>query len=600
MVKFSTKSRQLTSRATFCALLLPAQALASDFTATSDTSVSNGGFTVDGSDTLTINSGVTIDHTGVGAVAAIETTGGANTATNNGTIIGDGGMNGRGVVFNGTSSIFINNGLLSTSATTISGAHGMASLGFSPNITNNGLITTTGNIAHGIYLDRSSSVVTNDGIIRVTGVESDAVHFKSSTSNYSTSGATISTQSKAINFGGAELSLTITAPAYIQGQIILAGSNDVTINTGRSHSFQWTFDGFPIDSLTINGSVPTVTSGIIVASIDPTLFENAPGGMLEVTDHIYASITDRSQLLLSDGINGVNLSTKLSPVPDDPNIAEPARLNRWAAGFGSVAAHGASGVKLSYNTGQAGIIAGMDWANKPDRFFGIAAGGAAGAFTANATFIKSQRIQTTGGFASIYGARRWGKSVLDYGFTGGMQNHNSQRSINSNLVVGGIDTARANYGSYYLAPRVSLRRTFGIGSGVALTTTGSLGYVAGWVNGYSETATASTATFASRRFGLGSAAAKIALSKTMGTTTFGGHLGVVAQTGYGNEAVSGTLLGQAWAYTTDAGGPMAGLLGVSARHEFSERLRGNISADANVGSSGLVNIKGSARLSFDF
>jgi hypothetical protein len=189
---------------------------------------------------------------------------------------------------------------------------------------------------------------------------------------------------------------------------------------------------------------------------------------------------------------------------------------------------------------------------------------------------------------------------MDYGVLGGIQGHNSRRAINNNLIVGGIDTGVAFYNSYYIAPRVSLRRTYVMNNDFALTTSGALGYIAGWVNGYTETATLSTATFNARRFGLGSARANITLTKTIGATSVSGQIGIIGQSGFGNEAISGTLLGQAWTYTTASNNGFSGLIDLSLKHNFNPNINGKISANANVGSAGLANIMASASLRIEF
>jgi hypothetical protein len=383
-------------------------AFADDFVVSADTTDTNGGHTVDGGDTLTINSGVTIDHSGQAASSAVNTTGGTNAVVNNGTIIGDGSIDGQAVVLNGNGSSLNNTGSISTTSTSQTGSHAVAAYGLTAEVTNSGSITTSGDNAHGVYLDRATPSVENSGLIMVTGSGSNAVHFNSSSTSYTTNGRTISTQGQAIYFNAGENGLNLNAPAYIEGGITLGSSSFVTINTGQSHSFQWTFDGAPWFSMTINGSVPTVISGTTVASIDPTIFEAAPTGINETLNQIYDSIGERSQSVFPGATGGTQVSTKkYGPLPDDPVVAGPRQPNKWVSGFGSVASHAASGVKLGYTTAQAGKVAGMDWARAPDRIFGITAGGTAGLFAANAAFMQSHRVRGAGGFLGYMARKTW-------------------------------------------------------------------------------------------------------------------------------------------------------------------------------------------------
>lgn len=570
---------------------------ADDFIVAADGTATNGGATVNGSDTLVVNSGVTLDHSGQPVGPAIETTGGNNTVTNNGTVIGDGGIDARAVVMNGASSTFINTGTVTTTTTSQSGSFAVETVGNGAVINNSGTISTSGDDAHAVVLGGSTTDVTNSGTIIATGANADAVRFNSSTESYTTSGRTISKQGAAVYFGAGENSLNLNAPAYVEGTLTLANSTFVTINTGQSHSFQWTFDGTPWNTLTINGSVPTVISGTTVASIDPTIFEAAPTGMIELSSQVADLLGARTETLLPDG---VSVSTKLSPMPDDPPVTKARTFNRWTAVFGNVAGHAASGAKLGYGTAQAGVVAGIDWAPQADRVFGLMAGGAAGRFAVDAPFMRSHRIQTQAGFAGFYGARRLGLALFDFSLMGGIQNHNSQRSINNNIVVGGVDTGIASYGSKFIAPKLSLARSYAVGGNLILTTTASLGYVAGFVDGYTETATASTATFSARRFGIGTGIAKVKLARNFGATTVSGQLGLVAQNGFGGEALSGTLLGQAWAYTTDTGAKLAGHMAVEAQHRFGRQVFAQAKVETNIGSVGLANIMGSASLRIEF
>jgi autotransporter-like protein len=598
-INVSTLQSRLTFAFVFTFGLVP-PINADVFVIGTDTASTNGGFTVDGSDTLTINSGVTVDHSGQPALPAINTTGGNNAIVNNGTVIGDGLIDGRAVVANGANSSFTNTGIVRTFGTTQTGSNAVEFVGNGGTVINSGTISTAGDNANGILLGGSTSFVTNTGTIRATGANANAVQFDTATVGYTTSGITISEQGDAIQFNGAENTLNLNAPAFIQGGISLGNSTFVTINTGQSQSFQWTFTGAPWFSMAINGTVPTVISGTTVASIDPTIFQATPTEMSETAGQVFGLTSGRLQSILPDGPNGFAISTKLDPILSDPVISAPSRANRWIAGYGGWAAHSASGVNLGYFTGQSGLMTGIDWSSQPDRVFGVAVGGGFGGFAADAPFMRSYRAQTTSGLVAVYGARRLGKSMFEYGLLGAIQNNNSQRSINNNAVAGGIDTGRASYGSYYVAPRLALRRSFDLSANLTLTATGALGYVLGRVSGYTETATASTATFNARNFGLGTAETKIKLTKTLGATKVSGALGITAQTGFGNEALGGTLLGQAWTYTTPTGEALTGQVSLAVDRRFGTNTVGNLTAETDVGGAGFANFKASASLRIEF
>ncbi len=573
---------------------LPVVSHADDFTVSTDSTSQNGAHVVDGSDTLTINSGASIDTSGAANTHAVSATGGFNTATNNGTLTAAG--TGAAVAFAGSNSTLNNTGLAQTT-----GDNGPAVVfnSFSGSLNNSGQILTFGTNAHGVEVNGSLADIRNTGRIIVTGTGADAVVFNAGTQSMTNSGLISSASGAAIRFNNGEADLTLNAPGFIEGSINLASSIAVTINTGRSHSFQWTFDTAQLWTLTVNGDIPYVISLNTVASIDPTQFTASKTGMTETAGQVFSLITGRTASHFSNA-NGTTQSTRLNPVPDDPIVEEPTPRNIWVSPYLRGSLHNAAGNNLAYLHRQAGVVAGIDFAPGSDLLFGLAAGGATGDYTADALFTRSHRIWTSAGILGLYGAWGLGKSVLDFGILGGVQNHLSHRTINNNNLPGGTDTGVANYSSVFLSPEVRLSRLFRFGDRVSLSTSASLGYTAGVIDAYTETASASTASFAARRFGIGTGKIDFKLSWVLGATILSGKLGYVVQSGFAGETITGTLLGLPWSYSTGAGVSSAGQVGLALDRQFGPHISGNLQAKAAFGGSGLARTEASANLRIEF
>ncbi|MBZ0128664.1 MAG: autotransporter domain-containing protein [Rhodobacteraceae bacterium] len=696
--------------------LLAASATGADFAITTDTVATNGGFILGPGDTLTVNTGITVNP-GLNVIA-LTTASDASTITNNGFTITSGGA--AGMVIGGTGSQGINfgtvthtgpsgGGMISVGASaqmannatiTVTGANtfGMQLVGVDSAASNSGIVTASGNLAFAVFmaagtaftnsgiitasgansaairtvgsnaeitnsgtisgvdtttilLDGGGSLLTNTGTITATGLgqraifafdpdigshrldnygtissaAADAVRYAGSGTtvyNYGTistggggasalrfggssnevyvSGRLIAPLGRALLFESAENGLTLDTGAFIQGLMTLGASSFITINTGAANSFDFSFDGVPWWSMNVTGTVPHVVdaAGQRVASIDPTQFSAMQTGMTQTGDHVFGAIGGWSERVLPGGGHGVTVSTRSGPGRD--TAGTPPRA--WATGFGGAAWHGASGNDLAYATGQAGMVAGMDLSRRADRVFGIAAGGGQGRFGADGIFMHSHRIQTEAMFVAAYGAWQIGNAVLDVGLTGAMQSHDSQRAINNNLAPGGIDTGISAYSSRFIAPRVSVRRSFVLGSGgnIVLTTRAALGLTAGMVDAHTETASFGTASFAARSFTLGTGSADVELARSFGNTVITGRLGIVAETALGNETISGTLLGLPWAYDAGSGAGIGGQVGVKVDHRFAARIVGQIAAETSFGGAGLATTKGSASLRVEF
>lgn len=468
-------------------------------------------------------------------------------------------------------------------------------------LNNNGGFRRSNAARHRVVLGRSILRPIISEIAYVSDEEPDKVRHSGLTGMLSTNGSIVLRRGQTANFGIGNNPLAFTPPAYMDDTTSSQYSTFVTINPGQSHSFNWANNGTPWFSLTINYANRQNLSGTTSStSIDPTIFEEVPIGMTETADQVFGSFGSRTQFLLASASHSTIQPRKYRGVTNNSAIRRPSNVSKWVSGFGGGSWHSAPATKVNFFTAQIGVVAGIDWTQGPNHTFGFAAGSATGTFASNATFVDSHNVETFSGFGGVYGASKLGQVVFDYGFLGGMQRHNSKRVFINSAVVGGIDNGNSSYNSYYFAPRVSLRRSYKFGKDLTLTSSGSLGIIAGRASGYTEITTGSTATFGSRNFSLGVIKSNITLAKKIGATSIIGLLGVSSHTGTGNEALSGNLLGAGWAYTTANGNGLTGQVGLALKHRFNPKMNGTIAADMSVSGTERTNIKGSANLRIEF
>ena len=142
-------------------------------------------------------------------------------------------------------------------------------------------------LSGGIYNIISLSNAHQSGLV-VSGMSGRIIgNDTSGNIDISNSGRVVSESGRAIEFeGGSRRTLDLYAPAFIGGTMVLGGSANVNITTGRSHSVLWTFDG------ELEGGAPNVSGKVpyfynpdtkTFATIDPTVFAAAYSTLTNMT-----------------------------------------------------------------------------------------------------------------------------------------------------------------------------------------------------------------------------------------------------------------------------------------------------------------------------
>jgi hypothetical protein len=144
-------------------------ALAGDFVISTPVFTTNGGFTIDGDDSLTI--------TNTGSITPPLGSRGVSASGANNTIAQSGSIATNGLLAFGVFSIGNDNTIAQSGSIVTSGnqAHGVFSLGSDNTITQSGSIATSGDGARGVYSRGDDNTITQSGSIATSGTAARGV-----------------------------------------------------------------------------------------------------------------------------------------------------------------------------------------------------------------------------------------------------------------------------------------------------------------------------------------------------------------------------------------------------------------------------------------
>lgn len=390
-----------------------------------------------------------------------------------------------------------------------------------------------------------------------------------------------------------DTNLTLNAGSILIGYVDLGGGTN-TLNIGHGRSLNSTFDGdIALSTLPVLGN----TNGALVAVLDTP---GAPderqivavdqSAFLSFDDALYALVSGigqateiRQRALRSDPSLG--FASRFAAASDPQpgafaafNDAPPFDPNRfWVEAFGSYRQDQSDRTGNDFHHLTGGLVAGVDVPLDPNTTFGVMAG-FAGATSENE--IDTQETDALSFFAGVYGSTEAMDLAWDGSLTVGYTDYEADRVTANNLVAGGLETARADFGGWFINPQVTATREatnpfagrifHGFTAAPTLQQSVSLSYTGLFLNGYTETGTTNPLTLNSRSVHIASARAALTLpferiEANGATTTQRLTGGVEARTQFGDDTVSGTLLGKAVSTTLDddnfAGGAFVGLSG---------------------------------------
>jgi len=373
-----------------------------------------------------------------------------------------------GIYSEGRNSTITNNGSITTVGV---GDFGITSLGDGATITNNGTISTTGQFSHGIELAGDGSTLNNFGTIRVTGWGSRGLNMPgSSTVNNSGLISATSDATHAIMGGSGDSVLNLLSGSQIIGKINLLSGTDTVNISGRNNSSTLTIEG----AESINLSGPGVVVGNVVIAVDPTGQSVKAPVLNSLCTGLHGVIRNRLNHFKPELIKLA--STRIEPgmlkTPDQPQV--------WGSPFHSYRRRDDHGLLFAYDHEYNGFSGGFE------RTFRRLRAGVMGGFSRANVEADSESFRTDSNsyFTGIYGQYDFGRIKLSASLIGGYEDHDNTRMVVDNL--SGFENARADFGSLFLSPSVTVRADYTVAHKLLLRPMASVVYSAGWYDDYHE------------------------------------------------------------------------------------------------------------------
>jgi hypothetical protein len=506
-----------------------------------------------------VASGTELYLTNTGTIASIEGAIGASDAhvINSGTIATT--YAGVGVGF-GTATV-VNTGTITASSSLGAGV----SSGNAVNVTNSGLISggADGVLAQGgLGLDWNSTI-TNSGTI--SGGQYGIFTYSSLTL---TNSGTISGGTAALQLFRYD-NITLLPGSRIIGAINLGFQDTININATNQNL---TFNS--LATATITGSVPYIVSGNRIVSVGVSGFAGTDRDLLAFIDAVAGPIGSVTPAA-ADGSGGAlgfagpdyvaaNADEAFAELlgyakaPSDavlfknPTVTTADGTTVWARGFYGQRLEKADGPSLANVTNFYGGAIGFDRQVAPD----LKLGGLAGGGHISTTIDQNAGSSASDlGYAGIYGRKDFGSAFVDFDIIAGGSSNSSVRSnINNNLVAGGIETATASFGGWFVSPEAVAGNRFQLTPEWTLTPAARLRYLAAGFGGYTETGTTAGMTVGSRLAQALEQRGELTLTHTLtsdlGRFQIGSTFGVIGQERVGGGTINAQILGQALSFAT--------------------------------------------------
>ncbi|GAB5510660.1 MAG: hypothetical protein Rhims3KO_20610 [Hyphomicrobiales bacterium] len=494
-----------------------------------------------------------------------------------------------------------NSGLIDGATNGVSGNGGIGWLSNTGHITGSGgaaVTTSTGSIGtvinsgtmfgtvDGVYAEIDIGTLTNSGSIRSDFIGVRA--FNGAIGSLTNSGTIQGTSFAIQEQGAGDTSLTLNAGSILIGRVDLGGGVN-TLNIGEGLSLNSTFESDGGATLVGLGTtvgqlvalVPVTGNGnndIQVVVVDPSAFASMDDALATLTSGFGGAVQSRQSALRSGPASGLSAGDEAGAQQFDPN-------RFWIEGFGAYRQQQSERTGSDFDHLTGGLVAGGDVLLDAITNVGVMAGFAA---STSENEINTQETNATSYFAGLYASTQAMGLAWDASLTVGYTGYEAERITANNLVQNGLETARADFSGWFINPQVTMTReaanplaglTFhGFSASPALEQSLTLSYAGLFLDGYTETGTTNPLTLDDRSVHIASARAALALPFEAvhadgAITTLRLIGGVEARGQFGEDTISGTLLGQAVSTSLDDNAFTGGaFLGLSGQYETTSGL----------------------------
>lgn len=429
-------------------------------------------------------------------------------------------------------------------------------------IINNGLIQ--GGI--GIEFDRKDdSDVTNPGNANVT--------------NNGTIKSFSSTSGVAIDFQGMGAdTLTLTRNSVLVGTVKWDGIDD-TLNLAANTSSVIKFTNLPETTNTSSNFV--IFDGTTLIQIDSSFLASLDDVVLGTSGSINNSVFNQ----LNDAIFG---SSSISPQAYNPAEAEGI-TKFWNSNWFSYNELQTTNTLTTDYTRSLGSMFGVEKTIQHGTIYGAYAGLGLSQTKIGSTVLHN--IDAHSYVAGIYSQFSKEHTDIDVNFQLGQIKFDSARQQTNNSVSSGLETASANFDSFYVAPNIRFSREITVDNGLSFIPSLALGYTGIYVEDYSETGSTANATIASRTIHQFQARAELGLRYDWTADNdveyiFNPYAGLEGRMGSGDiDQVTGTI-GSTSTTFNPGGDKNVGAIfaGMNVNAKLSESARFEGAAEAKIDS----------------
>ena len=458
-------------------------------------------------------------------------------------------------------------------------------------LSNTGTIVASGYAAIAVDAQGADAWIVNDGEIRAPGDEGIAVATEKNGATFTNGGAVSATglDGVAFEFYGADTTLNLLNGMTVEGRIEYLNPRSGTIDIARGLNAALTIGGMP-GTIETHGQ-PYTISGDTLIVVDQTGFAATDAFAFDLTRAIADTVDQR---MAARGEGPVTTGAL-------PGSSEIGQRNFWISGLGLYGDRPATASLDGSSYAGGGVVVGADRALSATDTAGLFAGASFGRIE---TDIGTTRISNSGAFAGAYWSRDDGRAFRNLSVTLGGIETESKRTVANNTVAGGLETASAGYGSFYISPAATfgIHRQFGRAT---VSPSVRLRYTGLFTPGFSETGSAGDLSAASRFAQAvdvrGQVKAELGgLVGEAGVGRIGVRAGVDGILTFGGK-FDATALGSAIDFDVDGKKAVArGFVGADASFDAVNGMKLNLGVDAGYDTADTFTVRATASLAKTF